>query len=53
MRLTPDSTGKIHQHGLPQGQGMFSGIGRRVSSLLGILSPSNDVAVSIVFKIFQ
>ncbi|XP_015276923.1 PREDICTED: nuclear pore complex protein Nup133 [Gekko japonicus] len=48
LRLTPDSTGKIHQHGLPQGQGMFSGIGRRVSSLLGILSPSSDAALSSV-----
>ncbi|XP_053238474.1 nuclear pore complex protein Nup133 [Podarcis raffonei] len=48
IRLTPDSSGKIYQHGLPQGQGMFSGIGRRVSSLLGILSPSNDVALSSV-----
>nr|XP_056709304.1 nuclear pore complex protein Nup133 [Euleptes europaea] len=48
MHLTLDSTGKIHQHGLPQGQGMFSGIGRKVSSLLGILSPSNDAALSSV-----
>ncbi|XP_003215915.1 nuclear pore complex protein Nup133 isoform X1 [Anolis carolinensis] len=48
IRLTPDNSGKIHQHGLPQGQGMFSGIGRRVSSLLGILSPSNDAALSSV-----
>ncbi|XP_061480465.1 nuclear pore complex protein Nup133 [Rhineura floridana] len=48
IRLTPDSSGRIHQHGLPQGQGMFSGIGRRVSSLLGILSPSNDAALSSV-----
>ncbi|XP_038250362.1 nuclear pore complex protein Nup133 isoform X1 [Dermochelys coriacea] len=48
VRLIPDSSGKIHQHVLPQGQGMFSGIGRRVSSLLGILSPSNDAALSSV-----
>ncbi|XP_062980462.1 nuclear pore complex protein Nup133 [Elgaria multicarinata webbii] len=48
IRLTPDNTGKIHQHGLPQGQGMFSGIGRRVSSLLGILSPSSDAALSSI-----
>ncbi|NXX93452.1 NU133 protein, partial [Centropus bengalensis] len=46
VRLIPDSSGKIHQHALPQGQGMFSGIGRKVSSLLGILSPGNDVAIS-------
>ncbi|XP_066472904.1 nuclear pore complex protein Nup133 [Tiliqua scincoides] len=49
VRLTPDSAGKIHQRGLLQGQGMFSGIGRRVSSLLGILSPSNEAALSSVF----
>ncbi|XP_065446049.1 nuclear pore complex protein Nup133 [Chrysemys picta bellii] len=48
VRLIPDSSGKIYQHVLPQGQGMFSGIGRRVSSLLGILSPSNDAALSSV-----
>ncbi|XP_020642196.3 nuclear pore complex protein Nup133 isoform X1 [Pogona vitticeps] len=48
IRLTPDSTGKIHQHNLPQGQGMFSGLGRRVSSLLGILSPTNEAALSSV-----
>uniref|UniRef100_A0A8D0G1L1 Nuclear pore complex protein Nup133 n=1 Tax=Sphenodon punctatus TaxID=8508 RepID=A0A8D0G1L1_SPHPU len=44
VRLLPDASGKIHQHALPQGQGMFSGICRRVSSLLGILSPSNDLS---------
>uniref|UniRef100_A0A7M4FGG8 Nuclear pore complex protein Nup133 n=1 Tax=Crocodylus porosus TaxID=8502 RepID=A0A7M4FGG8_CROPO len=49
VRLIPDSSGKIHQHVLPQGQGMFSGIGRRVSSLFGILSPSNDAVLSSVF----
>ncbi|NXE47645.1 NU133 protein, partial [Casuarius casuarius] len=48
VRLIPDSSGKIHQHALPQGQGMFSGIGRKVSSLLGILSPGNDAAISSV-----
>ncbi|KAJ6664649.1 hypothetical protein lerEdw1_006222 [Lerista edwardsae] len=48
VRLTPDSAGKIHQRGLLQGQGMFSEIGRRVSSLFGILSPSNDSALSSV-----
>lgn len=47
VRLIPDSSGKIHQHALPQGQGMFSGIGRKVSSLLGILSPGNDAVVSL------
>ncbi|OXB58236.1 hypothetical protein ASZ78_001116, partial [Callipepla squamata] len=48
VRLIPDSSGKIHQHALPHGQGMFSGIGRKVSSLLGILSPGNDAVVSSV-----
>ncbi|KAM4681232.1 nuclear pore complex protein Nup133 isoform 2-T2 [Amazona ochrocephala] len=48
VRLIPDSSGKIHQHALPQGQGMFSGIGRKVSSLLGILSPGNDAVISSV-----
>ncbi|KAM9018268.1 nuclear pore complex protein Nup133 isoform 2-T2 [Ara ararauna] len=48
IRLIPDSSGKIHQHTLPQGQGMFSGIGRKVSSLLGILSPGNDAVISSV-----
>ena len=47
VRLIPDSSGKIHQHALPQGQGMFSGIGRKVSSLLGILSPGHDAVVSL------
>ncbi|XP_037366089.1 nuclear pore complex protein Nup133 [Talpa occidentalis] len=48
IRLTPENLGKIHQHILPQGQGMLSGIGRRVSSLLGILSPSSDLILSSV-----
>ncbi|KAF6073549.1 nucleoporin 133 [Phyllostomus discolor] len=48
IRLTPDSLGKIHQRVLPQGQGVLSGIGRKVSSLLGILSPSSDLMLSSV-----
>ncbi|XP_062497754.1 nuclear pore complex protein Nup133 isoform X2 [Pezoporus occidentalis] len=48
VRLIPDTSGKIHQHALPLGQGMFSGIGRKVSSLLGILSPGNDAVISSV-----
>ncbi|NXO00194.1 NU133 protein, partial [Rhinopomastus cyanomelas] len=48
IRLIPDNSGKIHQHTLPQGQGMFSGIGRKVSSLLGILSHGNDAVISSV-----
>ncbi|XP_006868653.1 PREDICTED: nuclear pore complex protein Nup133 [Chrysochloris asiatica] len=49
IRLIPESLGKIYQHVLPQGQGVLSGIGRRVSSLLGILSPSSDLTLSSVF----
>lgn len=48
IRLIPENLGKIHQHILPQGNGMLSGIGRRVSSLLGILSPSSDLMLSSV-----
>uniref|UniRef100_A0A8C8ZAJ9 Nuclear pore complex protein Nup133 n=1 Tax=Prolemur simus TaxID=1328070 RepID=A0A8C8ZAJ9_PROSS len=48
IRLIPESSGKIHQHILPQGQGVLSGIGRRVSSLFGILSPSSDLILSSV-----
>ncbi|KAG9465472.1 hypothetical protein GDO78_018252, partial [Eleutherodactylus coqui] len=40
VRLMPDATGKIYQRFLQQGQGMLSGIGRRVSTLFGILSPT-------------
>uniref|UniRef100_A0A8C4LXG6 Nucleoporin 133 n=1 Tax=Equus asinus asinus TaxID=83772 RepID=A0A8C4LXG6_EQUAS len=49
IRLIPESLGKIHQHIVPQGQGMLSGIGRKVSSLLGILSPSSDLIVSVLW----
>ncbi|XP_069340848.1 nuclear pore complex protein Nup133 [Eulemur rufifrons] len=48
IRLIPESSGKIHQHILPQGQGVLSGIGRRVSSLFGILSSSSDLILSSV-----
>ncbi|XP_053463567.1 nuclear pore complex protein Nup133 isoform X2 [Nycticebus coucang] len=48
IRLIPDSSGKIHQHILPQGQGVLSGIGRRVSTLFGIFSPSSDCILSSV-----
>ncbi|XP_059533385.1 nuclear pore complex protein Nup133 isoform X1 [Myotis daubentonii] len=47
-RLTPENLGKIHQRALPQGHGVLSGIGRKVSSLLGILSPSSDLILSSV-----
>ncbi|KAG8583132.1 hypothetical protein GDO81_008293 [Engystomops pustulosus] len=40
VRLIPDPSGKIYQRFMQHGQGMLSGIGRRVSTLFGILSPS-------------
>ncbi|XP_006757730.2 PREDICTED: nuclear pore complex protein Nup133 [Myotis davidii] len=43
IRLMPENLGRIHQRALPQGQGVLSGLGRKVSSLLGILSPSSDL----------
>ncbi|CAN2391613.1 nuclear pore complex protein Nup133, partial [Pristimantis euphronides] len=46
VRLIPDASGKIYQRFLQQGQGMLSGIGRRVSTLFGILSPSVESSVS-------
>uniref|UniRef100_A0A0P6K367 Nuclear pore complex protein Nup133 n=1 Tax=Heterocephalus glaber TaxID=10181 RepID=A0A0P6K367_HETGA len=48
IRLIPESSGRIYQHVLPQGQGMLSGIGRKVSSLFGILSPSSDLMLASV-----
>ncbi|KAG8440947.1 hypothetical protein GDO86_006618 [Hymenochirus boettgeri] len=48
VRLTPDSSGKIHQRILPQGQGMLSGISRRVSSLFGILASTVECTLSSV-----
>ncbi|KAF7647507.1 hypothetical protein LDENG_00171350, partial [Lucifuga dentata] len=43
LRVTVDSSGKLQYRALQRGQGMLSGIGRRVSSLFGILSPpAND-----------
>ncbi|KAM5163762.1 nuclear pore complex protein Nup133 [Mantella aurantiaca] len=48
VRLLPDSSGKIHHRFLQQGQSMLSGIGRRVSSLLGILSPTVESSLCSV-----
>ncbi|XP_077575977.1 nuclear pore complex protein Nup133 isoform X1 [Stigmatopora nigra] len=42
LRVTADVSGRIQNRALVQGQGMLSGIGRRVSSLFGILSPPPD-----------
>ncbi|XP_029632883.1 nuclear pore complex protein Nup133 isoform X2 [Salmo trutta] len=39
MRLGADPSGKPLQRALQQGQGVLSGIGRRVSSLFGMLAP--------------
>ncbi len=48
LRLAPDSSGKLHQRPVQQGQGMLSGIGRRVSSLFGMRGQPADLAVSAV-----
>ncbi|XP_047222929.1 nuclear pore complex protein Nup133 [Girardinichthys multiradiatus] len=50
LRVSADSSGKLQHRALQQGQGMLSGIGRRVSSLFGILSPpANDVLHSVLW----
>ncbi|XP_070776129.1 nuclear pore complex protein Nup133 [Enoplosus armatus] len=50
LRASPDSSGKLQYRDLLQGQGMLSGIGRRVSSLFGILSPpANDTLHSVLW----
>uniref|UniRef100_H3B1I6 Nuclear pore complex protein Nup133 n=1 Tax=Latimeria chalumnae TaxID=7897 RepID=H3B1I6_LATCH len=45
VRLTPDVSGKIQQRILQEEQGILSGIGRRVSSLFGILTTPSDVTL--------
>uniref|UniRef100_A0A7N6AKW0 Nuclear pore complex protein Nup133 n=1 Tax=Anabas testudineus TaxID=64144 RepID=A0A7N6AKW0_ANATE len=50
LRVSADSSGKLQCRALQQGQGMLSGIGRRVSSLFGILSPPpNDALHSMLW----
>ncbi|KAM9315155.1 nuclear pore complex protein Nup133 [Pholidichthys leucotaenia] len=50
VRASADSSGKLQYRALHQGQGMLSGIGRRVSSLFGILSaPANDTLHSVLW----
>ncbi|XP_024858126.1 nuclear pore complex protein Nup133 isoform X2 [Kryptolebias marmoratus] len=50
LRMSADSAGKLQCRALQQGQGMLSGIGRRVSSLFGILSPpANDTLHSVLW----
>ncbi|XP_043093975.1 nuclear pore complex protein Nup133 isoform X2 [Puntigrus tetrazona] len=46
LRLSPDSSGKLQQRPVQQGQGMLSGIGRRVSSLFGIRGQPADLTDS-------
>ncbi|XP_043926669.1 nuclear pore complex protein Nup133 [Protopterus annectens] len=48
VRLIPDSSGRIYHRVLQQGHGVLSGLGRRVSSLFGILSPALDVTLQCV-----
>lgn len=51
LRASADSSGRLQSHCLPQGQGMLSGIGRRVSSLFGILSPqTSDTLCSVLWS---
>ncbi|XP_057700536.1 nuclear pore complex protein Nup133 isoform X2 [Corythoichthys intestinalis] len=42
LRVAADASGRLQYRALQQGQGMLSGIGRRMSSLFGILSPPSD-----------
>lgn len=48
LRASADSSGKLQYRALQQGQGVLSGIGRRVSSLFGILSPPASDEVSYI-----
>ncbi|XP_030636232.1 nuclear pore complex protein Nup133 [Chanos chanos] len=48
LRMGADASGKLCQRPLQQGQGVLSGIGRRVSSLFGIRGPPTDVTVHSV-----
>ncbi|XP_072513752.1 nuclear pore complex protein Nup133 [Salminus brasiliensis] len=48
LRVSSDGSGKLLQRALQQGQGMLSGIGRRVSSLFGIRGPPADTLVHSV-----
>lgn len=46
LRASADSSGKLQCRALMHGHGMLSGIGRRVSSLFGILAPPVNDTVS-------
>ncbi|KAG7485947.1 nuclear pore complex protein Nup133 [Solea senegalensis] len=51
LRASADSSGKLQWRALLQGQGVLSGIGRRVSSLFGILSPpANDTLHAVLWE---
>ncbi|XP_071765101.1 nuclear pore complex protein Nup133 [Centroberyx gerrardi] len=50
LRVSVDSSRKLQSRALQQGQGVLSGIGRRVSSLFGILPPPpNDTLHSVLW----
>uniref|UniRef100_A0A8C5H8I3 Nuclear pore complex protein Nup133 n=1 Tax=Gouania willdenowi TaxID=441366 RepID=A0A8C5H8I3_GOUWI len=50
LRARTDFSGKLQCRALQQGQGMLSGIGRRVSSLFGILPPpANDILHNVLW----
>ncbi|KAF1394575.1 hypothetical protein PFLUV_G00002470 [Perca fluviatilis] len=50
LRASVDSSGKLQHRALQQGQGVLSGIGRRVSTLFGILSqPASDTLHSVLW----
>ncbi|CAL8333006.1 unnamed protein product [Lota lota] len=50
LRVTTDPSGRLGSRALQQGQGVLSGIGRRVSSLFGMLAPPpNDTLHSVVW----
>ncbi|XP_034044297.1 nuclear pore complex protein Nup133 [Thalassophryne amazonica] len=50
LRVFVDSSGKLQHRALQQGQGVLSGIGRRVSSLFSMLSPpANDTLHSVLW----
>nr|XP_057931322.1 nuclear pore complex protein Nup133 isoform X2 [Doryrhamphus excisus] len=50
MRVGADASGRLQYRAVHQGQGVLSGIGRRMSSLFGILSPpANDTLHSVLW----
>ena len=46
LRVSTDPSGRLGFRALQQGQGVLSGIGRRVSSLFGMLAPPPNDEVS-------